>query len=205
MVRPSARPLVLVHGLWDTPHVFRRLRQHLEPHPGEILAPHLPHRLGCTPLFTLAQDLDQAIGARFGPDQPIDLLGFSMGAIIARTWIQLLGGHRRTRCFISLGSPQHGTLLAQPWPRVLLPGVADMKIGSALLRRLNADVSTLGRIDCMSFYCPLDLMVIPAWTGVLPIGPKRTLPVLNHRQLIQSTRSLELVAAHLLACTQHGA
>ena len=194
----GVRPLVLVHGLWDTPHVFRRLQQYLEPRPGEIMAPHLPHRLGSTPLLTLAQDLDDAIQARFGPEQPIDLLGFSMGAIISRSWIQLLGGHQRTRCFLSLGSPQHGTLVAQPWPRALLAGVADMKIGSALLRQLNRDVSTLGSLDCMSFYCPWDLMVIPSWTGVLPIGPKQALPVWNHRQLIQSPRALQPVAEHLL-------
>ena len=88
--------------------------------------------------------------------------------------------------------------MAQPWPRALLPGVADMKIGSALLRQLNRDVSTLGSIDCMSFYCPWDLMVIPSWTGVLPIGPKQALPVWNHRQLIQSPRALRPVAEHLL-------
>ena len=182
---------MLVHGLWDTPHVFRRLRQHLELHPGEILAPHLPHRLGCTPLFTLAQDLDQAIGVRFGPDQPIDLLGFSMGAIIARTWIQLLGGHRRTRCFISLGSPQHGTLLAQPWPRVLLPGVADMKIGSALLRDLNRDVSALDRIICRSYFSPWDLIVCPGWRAVLPRGQRKRLPVWTHQQLIAHPVALD--------------
>ena len=131
-------PLVLVHGLWDTPNVFRRLRQHLEEWPAPILAPHLPHKLGFTPLKTLAQDLELAIDEAFGPDQTIDLLGFSMGAVISRTWLQLYGGHRRTRRFVSLGSPQNGTLVAQPWPRALVPGVADMKVGSALLRQLNA-------------------------------------------------------------------
>lgn len=194
---PSARPLVLVHGLWDTPHVFRRLRQRLDPWPAEILAPHLPHRLGFTPLFTLAQDLDRAIKAQFGAEQPLDVLGFSMGAVIARTWIQLLEGHRRTIRFVSVGSPQRGTLLAQPCPRLLMPGVADMKIGSALLRRLNADVSLLRDMDCMSFYCPCDLMVIPSWRGVLPVGPCRSLPVWSHRQLIQSPHSLDPLAQHL--------
>ena len=148
---------------------------------------------------TLAQDLELAIDERFGPDQPIDLLGFSMGAVISRTWLQLYGGYRRTRRFVSLGSPQHGTLVAQPWPRVLVPGVADMKVGSALLRQLNSDSSLLRGIDCISFYCPWDLMVIPAWTGVLPVGPIVRLPVWNHRELIQSPRSLVPVSSHLLA------
>ena len=195
----SKPPLVLVHGLWDTPNVFRRLRQYLEEWPAPILTPHLPHKLGFTPLETLAQDLELAIDEAFGPDQPIDLLGFSMGAVISRTWLQLYGGHRRTRRFVSLGSPQNGTLVAQPWPRALVPGVADMKVGSALLRQLNRDSSLLRGIDCISFYCPWDLMVIPAWTGVLPVGPIVRLPVWNHRELIQSPRSLVPVSSHLLA------
>ena len=146
----------------------------------------------------MAQDLELAIDEAFGPDQTIDLLGFSMGAVISRTWLQLYGGHRRTRRFVSLGSPQNGTLVAQPWPRALVPGVADMKVGSALLRQLNGDPSLLRGIDCISFYCPWDLMVIPAWTGVLPVGPIVRLPVWNHRELIQSPRSLVPVSAHLL-------
>jgi hypothetical protein len=41
-------------------------------------------------------------------------------------------------------------------------------------------------------------MVIPAWTGVLPVGAIVRLPVWNHRELIQSPRSLVPVSAHLL-------
>lgn len=49
MKRP---PLVLVHGLWDTPRVFARLeRALLERCPQlDCYAPHLPHRLGAVPI-----------------------------------------------------------------------------------------------------------------------------------------------------------
>jgi hypothetical protein len=40
------------------------------------------------------------------------------------------GRHR----FPSLGSSQQATLTAQPWPRLPLAGIADLKLGSALLR-----------------------------------------------------------------------
>jgi len=83
-------------------------------------------------------------------------------------------------------------------PGALLPRCGRHEDRQCLLRQLNRDVSTLGSIDCMSFYCPWDLMVIPSWTGVLPIGPKQALPVWNHRQLIQSPRALRPVAEHLL-------
>ena len=40
------RPLVLVHGLWDTPRLFRRLIQAIDRPQQPLMAPHLPHGLG---------------------------------------------------------------------------------------------------------------------------------------------------------------
>ena len=81
-----------------------------------LLLPALPLHFGIAPIRTSAQRLAGHIEAAFGCSEPIDILGFSMGGVIARTWIQLMGGHARTRRFLSLGSPQQGTLTAQPWP-----------------------------------------------------------------------------------------
>jgi triacylglycerol lipase len=191
-------PLVLVHGLWDSPRLFTPLVKCLDGKRDPLLIPHLPHGLGVVPLEQLASQLGDAIEAAFGCHQPLDLLGFSMGGVIGRTWIQLLGGHRRVRRLISVGSPQRGTITAQPWPRWLLAGVADMKRGSRLLQRLNGDVSTLKGVDCLSYYCPTDSMVVPGWQAVLPVGEKRILPVSHHQQLIRDPRAVEALTAELL-------
>jgi triacylglycerol lipase len=194
----SPTPLVLVHGLWDTPRLFRRLEQNLGERRAPLLIPHLPHGLGTTPIRALADQLGRDIEAAFGPDAPIDLLGFSMGGLIGRTWIQLAGGHRRTRRFISVGSPQQGTLTAQPWPGWLLAGVADMKLGSRLLRQLNDNVDALRSVDCASFFCTADLMVWPGWRAVLPVGPRQSVPVLTHQQLMRDPAALDALVAELL-------
>lgn len=191
-------PLVLVHGLWDTPCLFNRLRHELADRREPLLIPHLPHRLGAVGLIPLADLLDSHIRAAFGPDQPIDLLGFSMGGVIARSWIQLLGGHRRTRRFHCVGSPQRGTWTAQPAPAQLLRGIADMKRGSSLLRQLDADLSTLEPVDCRSYYCTTDLTVVPGWQAHLPIGPALAMPVWTHRQLIAHPRALRILGQALL-------
>jgi triacylglycerol lipase len=196
--RAAAPPLVLVHGLWDSPRLFRHLVERLEGRREPLLIPHLPHGLGVRRLEDLAAQLGGHIEAAFGHEQPIDLLGFSMGGVIARTWIQLQGGHRRTRRFVSVGSPQQGTWVAQPWPGRLLASIADMKVGSSLLRRLNADPSPLGPIDCSSFYCAADLMVVPGWRAVLPVGRQAGLPVLTHQQLIRHPAALAPLVAELL-------
>ena len=71
------RPLVLVHGLWDTPRVFHRLIQRIDQPDRPLLAPHLPHGLGVVPLRELARRLDQLILQQFGRIRsPQALLGF---------------------------------------------------------------------------------------------------------------------------------
>ena len=196
-----APPLVLLHGLWDTPQLFRRLEQRLCSRCPqlELYAPHLPHRLGAVPIRELARTLAPLIDARFGPTRAIDLFGFSMGGVVGRTWLQLHGGHRRTRRFVCLGSPQQGTLTAQWVPSALLAGIADMKIGSPLLRQLHRDRSLLASIQCRSAYTSTDITVFPGWRAVLPLGPRQALPVWTHRQLITHPRALEPLVDLLLA------
>ncbi|MCP9931743.1 alpha/beta hydrolase [Cyanobium sp. AMD-g] len=195
---PNRPPLVLVHGLFDTPKVFDHLLRALNGRRDPLLLPALPLRFGIAPIQTSAQRLAGHIEAAFGAREPIDILGFSMGGVIARTWIQQMGGHARTRRFLSLGSPQQGTLTAQPWPRRPLAGIADLKLGSALLRQLNADLSPLRDIDCCSYGTACDLMVVPGWHGVLPIGPRRMLPVWSHQQLLRHPAALDPLVADLL-------
>jgi len=110
-----------VHGLLDTPAVFRPLQQLLAGRRPDLLLPALPMRFGLTPVREAALLLQQHIEAMAPGSAPVDVLGFSMGGVIARTWIQQLGGQRRTRRFISLGSPQQGTWTAQPLEPILFP------------------------------------------------------------------------------------
>lgn len=192
-----AIPLVLVHGLWDDPRVFHRLEERLAGR-RELFVPHLPHRLGATPLAVLADRLGAQVTERYGPSAPIDLLGFSMGGVIARIWLQRLGGHRRTRRFYTVAAPQNGTFTAQPWPRWLLAGIADMRRGSPLLRRLNDDLSSLEGVECHSYVGRFDHMVVPVSSGVLPVGSCTLLPVGNHRNLIRDPRALDPIVEDLL-------
>jgi len=187
-----------VHGLLDTPAVFRPLQQLLAGRRPDLLLPALPMRFGLTPVREAALLLQQHIEAMAPGSAPVDVLGFSMGGVIARTWIQQLGGQRRTRRFISLGSPQQGTWTAQPWPGRLFPGLADLKCGSALLQELNADLERLRGVECHSFYSALDLAVLPGWRAVLPVGSARALPVATHPQLLRDPAALQPLVEELL-------
>lgn len=199
--RPASHlpPLVLVHGLWDTPALFNSLGRAIGDR-RQVFIPHLPHGLGVVPLEDLAAKLGERIEERFGPEQLLDVMGFSMGGVISRSWIQLLGGNRRVRRFTSVASPQQGTWAAQPWPGRWLASVGDMKVGSSLLRRLNADPEALAGIDCCSLYCLADVMVVPGWSAVLPVGRREVLRPLNlqHHELMAHPASVGQVAQELL-------
>jgi len=187
-----------VHGLLDTPEVFQKLQQEIGDRRADLLIPQLSLRLGRTPIEEAAAELAHHIEAAYPGQSPLDLLGFSMGGVIGRTWIQRLGGHRRTRRFISLGSPHQGTLTAQPWPGQIFKGLADLKWGSALLRDLNGHHEALESVDCHSFYSALDLAVLPGWSAVLPIGSRTELPVATHPQLLRDGAAIRPLAEELL-------
>ena len=159
----------------------------------QLLAPYLPHALGTISLTYLAEHLDFLICKTFGNYQTIDLLGFSMGGVISRIWLQTLNGAARTRRFLSIGSPQQGTLTAQCIPSWMFAGIADMKIGSPLLRSLDAHTNKLDGVRCTSLFCRWDLIVLPGWKAVLPCGEWYSVPVLTHQQLIYHPIALNLI------------
>ena len=192
------RPIVLVHGLWDTPRVFRRLSKKLEQKGFSVFIPHLPHKYGATSIRNLAKDLEVYILDKFGSEKLIDVLGFSMGGLISRFWLQKMGGALRTKRFISVGSPHQGTFTAQLIPACLFAGIAEMKRGSRFLRELGDDVHLLRNVECISFYSATDLMVFPGRQAVLPLGRNFPIPVLTHKELIHSQLSIELIVKGIL-------
>ena len=88
--------VALVHGILDTGKVFGPLAEYLTGRGSECATPSLTPNDGRNGLESLAVQLCGAIDSAWGPDVPIDLIGFSMGGLIARYYLQELGGYRRT-------------------------------------------------------------------------------------------------------------
>ena len=187
-------PIVLIHGLWNSPRLFRQLINYVDCDCYHIFIPHLRHDLGKKRIHSLAVQLDSQINREFGPKTNIDIVGFSMGGLISRVWLQKLGGASRTNRFISIGTPHHGTYTAQLIPSCLFPGIADMKRGSDLVLDLNSELKTLKDIECIVFFSKWDLMSFPGGQGVLTIGRSISLPVLTHKQLITHSKALDVLA-----------
>ena len=130
------RPIILIHGLWNTSAIFNNLLNRLDYYDVEYYAPTLDHYFGRVSIIDLAESLDGLIIKKYGNEREIDILGFSMGGIIARYWINKFNGYLRTKRFISIGSPHRGTLTAQLVPKNLFKGISEMKISSSFLKKV---------------------------------------------------------------------
>ncbi len=193
------RPLVLVHGLWNTPTLFTRLKKKLSHSESLLFSPRLPHQCGRTPIRDLAILLDTEINETFGSESSLDILGFSMGGLISRVWLQEMEGWRRVRRFYSVGSPHQGTLTAQLVPQKVAAGISEMKIGSRFLKSLTNSSRNLYEIECRSYFSIWDLMVFPGNKAVLPYGVSISVPVFTHKSLIRNSKSLNVIVKDLLA------
>src|SRR5688500_705189 len=80
----ARRPVLLIHGIKDTAQKMERLAGYLR------TQGHNAHTLTLTPswgqvgLDELAKQTADYADRTFGPDQPFDLIGFSMGGIVSR-------------------------------------------------------------------------------------------------------------------------
>ena len=85
-----------------------------------------------TSILDLTGKLNELILEKYGLEKEIDILGFSMGGIIGRYWLQKFNGYKRTRRLISIGSPHKGTLMAQLIPKYPFRGISEMKINESI-------------------------------------------------------------------------
>ena len=194
----SNRPIILIHGLWNTSAIFNSLLKKLDYYDIEYYAPTLEHYFGRISIVDLAKSLDELIIKKYGNEREIDILGFSMGGIIARYWIKKFNGYRKTKRFISVGSPHHGTLTAQLVPKNFLKGISEMKINSSLLKELSDYDYLLTKIDCVSFYTRWDFMVFPGWRAKLPIGKKFNLNIYKHRNLVKNPIAIDAIVNSII-------
>ncbi|MEU5215627.1 alpha/beta fold hydrolase [Streptomyces sp. NPDC020807] len=161
----SRRPLVLVHGFVDNRSVFVVLRRALARHGRDRVESLNYSPLTCD-LRTAAELLRrrvEAIHARTGRAE-VDIVGHSLGGLVARYYVQRLGGDARVRTLVTLGTPHSGTTVA-PLADAH-PLVRQMRPGSAVLREL-AEPSPGCRTRFVSFWSDLDQVMAPVETARL--------------------------------------
>jgi pimeloyl-ACP methyl ester carboxylesterase len=88
----------------------------------------------------------------------IDLVGHSLGGLLARVYVQELGGHRRVDRCVTLGTPHRGTYNSYwLWSRV----GGELRPDSQLMARLEASRSAVQGVRFLSLIAGADNLVIP--------------------------------------------
>jgi len=191
-------PIILIHGLWNTGDIFSSITSKLDEIGIEYFAPTLKHNYGMTSIVELTNLLNNLILEKYGLKKELDIMGFSMGGIIGRYWIKKFYGYKRTRRFITVGSPHKGTLTSQLVPKYPFRGIAEMKVNSFLLRDLSKSDYLLNGINCISFFTYWDLMVFPGWRASLNSGEKISLKIYKHKNLIRNPYAIEEIIERLI-------
>lgn len=187
-------PVVLVHGIWNTAAIFTPLKHYLMHNGWSVYALSMTPNTGDAPIETLAQQVGDFVNASLGPQQPFHLIGFSMGGLVSRYYLQRLGGLTRVKKFIAICAPHRGTAIALGSNRL---GVQQMRPNSPFLNDLNQDIHCLSSIQVFSFWTLLDLLILPPWHAQLPCGQVQRLSISSHNKMIQDPKGLSAIAAAL--------
>lgn len=157
------RPVLLLHGFIDNRSVFVLLRRSLRRHGHRHVEALNYSPLTCD-IRAAAALLDRHVRqvcARTGHSR-VDVVGHSLGGLIARYYVQRLGGDARVHTLVTLGTPHSGTrtaplLAAHPLVRQMCPD-SDVIVE---LRRPAPDCRT----RFVGFWSDMDQLMIPVETA----------------------------------------
>jgi len=149
---------LLVHGIYNTGAYMGNMQRMLEARGWQVYAVSLKPNDASISFEAMAVQLNAFVAAHIPDGEKFDLVGFSMGGLVCRYYIQKMGGNSRVRRFVTLSTPNHGTLWAWLSGRV---GVREMRPRSTFLEELNSNPGVLKPLDYTSIYTPLDLTIVP--------------------------------------------
>lgn len=156
--------VVLVHGFLDRAGIMSGLARHLTASGHTCTAPSLSPCDARAGLVPLAHQLDLSIQESLPKDARFALVGFSMGALLCRYYVQELGGNRRVEAFMSIAAPHAGTLTAYLYPG---QGCREMRPGSRFLRNLELTADRLADIPTTCYWSPVDPVILPTGSARL--------------------------------------
>ncbi|HVM26563.1 MAG TPA: alpha/beta fold hydrolase [Mycobacteriales bacterium] len=154
----AGTPILLVHGLIDNRSVFTLLRRALQRRGfGRILALNYSPftqdvRAAAARLARLVERTCEETGY-----ERVHVVGHSLGGVVARYYVQRMGGDARVHTLVTLGSPHSGTHAAYLLPQRL---VRQLRPGSALMAELAAPAGAC-RTRFVAFWSDLDQLIVP--------------------------------------------
>jgi triacylglycerol lipase len=178
-------PVVIVHGIFRDHRLMTRLRDAFTLAGRRVFTPDLTPNDGSAGINELAVQLGEFLERNLAPGERCDIVGHSMGAMVARSYLQRHGGRMRMRKLVTLAAPHHGTVMAWLFRG---RGVRDLRPGSAFLRDLARDVARLEGVLVASYWTPFDAIIVPPSSSCVPVGRNVCVPLAHHRALVTNRR-----------------
>lgn len=186
--------VLLVPGIFDQMERMKDMAHYLQRRgfQASVVSPQPSD--GTVGLDELAEVLADHVEREIPAAQPLSLVGFSMGGLICRYYVQQLDTSQRTQQLITLSTPHRGTYSGYLFDR---PAPVQMRPGSQFLKQLNQDLSALQRLDFTSIWTPFDLTILPSSSSRLPVGTMLQIPTLIHHYVVNDRRVWKAVAERL--------
>jgi triacylglycerol esterase/lipase EstA (alpha/beta hydrolase family) len=126
--------------------------------------------------------------------EQVDIVAHSLGGVVARYYIERLGGKRRVARLVTIASPHRGTVLGRIG---LVRSAKELAHGSDFLDELG---SPSPGVAYTSIWSRADAIVVPAESAsIAPAGEDRVFDDLGHLSLLLSPRVVDAVAERLCA------
>jgi triacylglycerol lipase len=155
---------VLVHGINDTCLKFKKMKSAFENKGYRCIVPSLTPKNASKGLEYLASQLKDTITDELdSKNTKVCLVGFSMGGLISRYYLQELEGYKVVSQFFSISAPHHGSILAYLSSNL---GARQMRPGSDFILSLEQSSERLQGLDCYSYWTSSDLMILPATSSI---------------------------------------
>lgn len=208
-VSSAGTPVLLVHGLIDNRSIFTKLSWALRRRGfGRVVTVNLP--LFATDVPTAARRMADAVEelcAQTGYGQ-IHVVAHSLGGLVARYYVQKLGGDERVTTLVTLGTPHAGTRAARLMPSAVpYPLLAQLRPGAALLRELAGPAPGC-RTRFVCFAGELDRLVVPTASALLAHDDLDVVnvhvPGAGHHSLTFNGRVVHAVASALSGAVPPG-
>jgi pimeloyl-ACP methyl ester carboxylesterase len=138
----------------------------------------------------LADEVDKVISTCKA--KKVDLVAHSMGGLVARYYINYLGGDKLVARLVTLGTPHNGSLL---WALSSFKSGAQMRPGSRFLTHLAENDQKLQAVKTWSIYSDFDELILPEDSPIMEGKniTNRKIPDLGHVGLIYNRRACQEV------------
>jgi len=185
-----------VHGFLNTGVVMTRLAARLRRAGHQCWVPTIKPWDGRGGIGAQARQLKEYINRVLGAAKPLVLIGFSMGALVSRFFMQELGGAERVRAFFSISGPHGGTWMAYLYPS---QGVREMRPGSPWLRALDRTaVERLRGILLVGYWTPFDAVIRPPASACWALAEMVRVPAWMHLLMLWDRRVADDIIRRLV-------